>query len=310
MYPLLVDGLVLDVVPWPFVGPAAACWILGAADAPRDVTSADGGAGGDGDYWPARAALRTLRAVLTEPSSTLCDQCKSRQLAEHHHNPTQQAHTHHALAQAWEQRRDDQKALKHARRALAIFCGLDQPVWEARALNAVGWYAGRLGDYDTAREHCQAALTLLRHHNNPDGEADILDSLGYIDHHAGHHTQAIDHYHHALTLYRDRGHTYGVADTLDRLGHPHAALGQTEQARMVWREALQLYREQDRHDDATRVLHQRLDSRPPSVTGEAPAAPCALHRRLAVHLPRQRLAGAQDVRAGRSAVQPRRCGPT
>jgi tetratricopeptide (TPR) repeat protein len=127
---------------------------------------------------------------------------------------------------------------------------------QPNALNTVGWYTARIGDYDTAREHCQAALTLRRRHHDPSGEASTLDSLGYIDHRSGHHTQAIDHYHHALTLFRDLGNIYQVATTLDQLGHPHAALDQTEQARAVWQEALQLYQEQGRHDDATRVQHQ------------------------------------------------------
>lgn len=142
---------------------------------------------------------------------------------------------------------------------LHLYRGLDQPVWEARALNAVGSRATHLGHYDTAREHCQAALTLHRHHHNPDGEADALDSLGYIEHHSGHHRQAIDHYRQALILFRDFGNTHDAANALDRLGHPHVALGQTDQARAVWREALELYREHGRHDDATRV-QQQLDN--------------------------------------------------
>nr|AGS49656.1 hypothetical protein [uncultured bacterium esnapd13] len=47
----------------------------------------------------------------------------------------------------------------HARRALELYRGLDLPMWEARALNGVGWCAAQLGDYDTPREHCQAAGT-------------------------------------------------------------------------------------------------------------------------------------------------------
>jgi DNA-binding SARP family transcriptional activator len=177
-------------------------------------------------------------------------------LAEHHHDPTQQAHNHHAIARAWERRGDDRQSLKHSRHARDLFHALGQTVWEAVALNAVGWFAARLGDYDTARDHCRQALTLHRRHHDPNGEADTLDSLGYIDHHTGHYHQAINHYQQALALYRTLGNTSQSADTLDRLGHPHAALNQHTQAHAVWREALELYREQGCETDAERVQRQ------------------------------------------------------
>ncbi|WP_246037618.1 AfsR/SARP family transcriptional regulator [Saccharothrix texasensis] len=177
-------------------------------------------------------------------------------LAEHHHDTTQQAGTHLDLAQTWELRGDDRKAMKHARNALDLCRTLDNATRKAEALNAVGWFAARLGDFDTARSHCQTALALHRHHNNSEGEAATLDSLGYIDRHTGHHHQAIHHYRQALTLLRTLGHTYQVASTLDHLGHPHTALGQHEQARAVWQEALELYREQTREAGAQRIQRQ------------------------------------------------------
>ncbi|WP_433273071.1 BTAD domain-containing putative transcriptional regulator [Actinosynnema sp. CS-041913] len=179
-------------------------------------------------------------------------------LAEHHHDTVEQAHTHQALALAWGRgpQGDLQQALEHATRALHLFRTIDNPVWQASALNAVGWFAAQVGDYDTARDHCRQALTLYRRHDYPDGEAATLDSLGYIDHHTGHHHEAIAHYQQALTIYRGIRSTYETAKTLDYLGHPHASLGQYEHVRAVWREALQLYRDQGRHDYADRVQHQ------------------------------------------------------
>lgn len=184
-------------------------------------------------------------------------------LAERHRDPAHQAHTHYILARTWDRQRDDRQTLHHARRALRLYRALDQlPAPETQILNAIGWCAARVGDYDAAREHCQTALNLYQHQHNPDGQAITLDNLGYIDHHSGHHTQAINHYHQALTLFRDLNNTYDIADTLNAVGRPHAELGQTEHARTVWREALQLYREQDRHDDATHVQHQLDNLRP------------------------------------------------
>jgi tetratricopeptide (TPR) repeat protein len=178
-------------------------------------------------------------------------------LAEH--DLPHQAVTHLMLARTWEQRGDDKRALDHSSRALDIYRDLNQPVWEAHSLNAVGWYAARLGDFDTARTHCQAALTLHQHHHDPDGEATAWDSLGYVAHHTGHHHRAIDNYNRALILRRNLAHTPRTADTLAALGHPHAALGHYHDVRAVWQEALQLYQEQGRDHDVERV-QQQLDA--------------------------------------------------
>ncbi|NUT97869.1 MAG: tetratricopeptide repeat protein [Saccharothrix sp.] len=128
-------------------------------------------------------------------------------LAEHHHDPAQQARTHRDLAWAWQQRGDDRRALEHAHHALRLHRALAQPAGEADALNAVGWYAARLGDYDTARDHCRAALTLYRHHDDSAGEAATRYSLGYIEYRTGRHRQALHHYEQAargLLVHRTR----------------------------------------------------------------------------------------------------------
>jgi len=180
-------------------------------------------------------------------------------LAEHHDHVPEQAHTHWILAEVWEQRGDDRRALRHATHSLDLYRTLNLPIHEANLLNAVGWCAARLGEYDTARTHCQAALALHQHHNNPNSEAATLDSLGYIAYHTGQHRQAIDHYQQALILLRAHGNNSHAADTLDHLGHPHIALGEHEQARVVWQQALRLYQEQGRDTDAARV-QQQLDT--------------------------------------------------
>ncbi|MGH3624209.1 MAG: tetratricopeptide repeat protein [Sciscionella sp.] len=154
-------------------------------------------------------------------------------------------------------------------------------MWEARALNSVGWLSARLGQHAQARTHCEVALTLFRRHHHCDGEAATLDSLGYLAHHTGDHIQALGYYQQALALFRDLGDTYEEASTLDRLGQTHVALGKHEQARAVWREALELYQAQHRAPDAARVAeptrHPRPATRPygQGVTcHQGPAAYC------------------------------------
>ena len=187
-------------------------------------------------------------------------------LAEKHHDIHQQAHSHYLLTLVWGRQGDDRQALEHAIPALRLFRALGRAVWEASALNDLGWYKAQFGDYDAARDHCQAALALQRQHHDPGGEAATLDSLGYIEHHTGHHQRAIGHYRQAVTLFRAIGSTYEAADTLDSLGLPHVALGQHEQARAAWREALTLYREQGRNSHADRIQHQ-LDELNNSLAG-------------------------------------------
>jgi tetratricopeptide (TPR) repeat protein len=167
-----------------------------------------------------------------------------------------QAHTNHALAWAWGQRKNNSQALEHATHALHLFQALGQPVLEADAHNAVGWFAAQLGHYTEAQTHCEIALNLFRRHHHRDGEATTLDSLGYIAHHSGRHTHALSQYQQALAMLRDLGNIYLEADTLDRLGHTHATLHHHNQARATWQQAKQLYQSQHRTDDVERVQHQ------------------------------------------------------
>ncbi|GHJ38073.1 tetratricopeptide repeat protein [Streptomyces sp. TS71-3] len=175
-------------------------------------------------------------------------------LSERQDDRALQAQAHYTLASIDP---DGRQAVEHARRALELYRGLDQPIAEANALNAVGWLAALLGeDNDMAREYCQAALVLYKHHQDMDGQAQTLDSLGYIDHHTGRHHDAVRHYREALSLYRDLDNAYEIAETLDRLGHSHAALGDHGQAATVWREARDLFRQQGRDEEAERTERQ------------------------------------------------------
>ncbi|HTI27181.1 MAG TPA: tetratricopeptide repeat protein [Kutzneria sp.] len=171
----------------------------------------------------------------------------------------QQANTHRMLAAAWEQRGDDRVAREHTGRALALYRTLDEPVWEADAVNSMGWYAARLGEFDDARKHCEQALVMQRRNGYRDGEAAALDSLGFIAHRTGRHAASVDYYEQSLTIFRDVGNTMYAAVALDGIGHPFVALGRRGDARAAWGEALLLFKEQGRDADADRVRRQ-LDS--------------------------------------------------
>jgi tetratricopeptide (TPR) repeat protein len=143
-------------------------------------------------------------------------------------------------------------------------------VWEANALNSVGWFAAHLGDHDTGRDHCRQSLDLYRRHKSAgtSGTADTLHSLGYIEFLSGNHQDAIGYYRQAITLYRVLGYAMPVAGTLHDLGHPHAELGQHDEARAAWEEALKLYRQLGRGTEAERIRQQVDNLRPPEHVAE------------------------------------------
>jgi DNA-binding SARP family transcriptional activator len=169
----------------------------------------------------------------------------------------EQGAAHHALAVAHERREEHRSALEHATRALEVFQGLGDPIWEANALNTVGWCAAQVGDYEQAASRCQAALDLHREHDNRDGQAMTLDSLGFIAERLGCPADAIGHYEESLALFRTLGESYEMAGNLDELGRLYVAVDRPEQARAAWQEAEGLYRTQSRTADAERT-HSRL----------------------------------------------------
>lgn len=169
------------------------------------------------------------------------------------------AGAHHAAAQVWGRHGDTVEALRHAAAALRIYRAIRTPLREAWALNMVGNFAARLGDFELARRSYEAALGLFRAHpHRPDhrlGEATILDSLGRLASAVG-HTEALGHYQHALVARHELGDTYAAAETLERLGQSYHALDQHSRARAAWRQALRLYQTQHRTADADRVEGQ------------------------------------------------------
>jgi tetratricopeptide (TPR) repeat protein len=170
-------------------------------------------------------------------------------------NVAHRAAAHHAAAQVWGRHGDIAEALRHAAAALRIYRAIQTPLREAFALNIVGTFAARLGDFELARRSYETALDLFREHGYRPGEATILDSLGRLADAVG-HTEALRHYQHALVLRHELGDTYAAAETLERLGQTYRALDQNSRARTAWRQALRLYRTQHRATEAERVESQ------------------------------------------------------
>jgi tetratricopeptide (TPR) repeat protein len=171
-----------------------------------------------------------------------------------------EARAYYDLAGAWRPV-DGAQAVQHAAHALELFRRLDNPVWEAEALSALGWHQARLGNHADAADSCERALALFNRNGNRQGQATTLDCLGYIAHHTERHALALTHYRDSLALCRDLGATYDEADTLDHLGQAHAALGERTEAIAAWEQALVLNRAQHRTADVHRIERQVADLR-------------------------------------------------
>ncbi|MFC6094479.1 AfsR/SARP family transcriptional regulator [Saccharothrix lopnurensis] len=170
------------------------------------------------------------------------------------------AHTHIALAWAWELDDEWQRALEQTLKALDVLRTMDGGYSrEAVALNMAGWYTAKLEAYDRARDYCEQALALHRRHGDRNGIAATLDSLAYIEHRTGRPAEALAMYQEALGIFRDLEHTYGAVESLEGMGYPLSVLGRPEEARAAWQEAVDMYRAQQRPHLAARVEAQLVE---------------------------------------------------
>ncbi|MGW9351982.1 tetratricopeptide repeat protein, partial [Nocardiopsis flavescens] len=156
-----------------------------------------------------------------------------------------QAHTHQVLLLS-AIITGDGAGLEHAERSLELYRRVGNTMWEAGALNNLGWFLARLGRHEEARDNCRAALEASRALGYKVGEAASLDSLGYIATLANRHAEAVEYYRQALRVHRSLKDAFEEANTLSGLAEAHHALGEPEHARRAWQQALDLYRTQHR----------------------------------------------------------------
>ncbi|HVB41449.1 MAG TPA: tetratricopeptide repeat protein [Streptosporangiaceae bacterium] len=131
-----------------------------------------------------------------------------------------------------------EEALHISEQAFVLCQAKGDPVGEAWALNAVGWFRGLFGDYARAEADCRSALESHRQSGDMLGEAVTLDSLGYHRHQVGDYATAIALYREAIAAYRQVSDTFHLPQTLAHLGDTYHASGDLEKARSTWQEAL------------------------------------------------------------------------
>ncbi|GAA4473530.1 ATP-binding protein [Phytohabitans houttuyneae] len=180
---------------------------------------------------------------------------RSLALAEGRGDVAEQAHAHHNLACASEQRGDPGRSLQYAIRALDLYESLDEParVWRADALNDVGFYSLLAGDHERSRVTLTAALEIFRADRHRDGEAAATANLGYLAHLTGDYPAALSYYDQALATTQELRNQFHEADIWRRVGQTHAASGDREQAAAAWQRSLRLYQEQSHADNARRL---------------------------------------------------------
>ena len=100
---------------------------------------------------------------------------------------------------------------------------------QARALNGIGWFHAKLGDYQQALPRCQKALAMLRELDDTVGAAYTMNSVAYIHRQLGDRHQAIACYQQALELFeisanpKARGGAHPLGDIHDENGDVDAA---------------------------------------------------------------------------------------
>ncbi|MFC0544820.1 AfsR/SARP family transcriptional regulator [Kutzneria chonburiensis] len=170
-------------------------------------------------------------------------------------DPHERAQAFHTLAFYWERNGDDHAAVAAARQGLALFRQVGARASTSKALNAVGYYEARVGDFEQARLHCEQALELSSD-LVPEVRYGLYDSLGFIAYSLGDTDAARGYYRQALTLIQEMGNIYEEPNVLVQLGVIARADDEPDQARQHWWQAVDLYRSQHRQNDVERV--QRL----------------------------------------------------
>ena len=122
--------------------------------------------------------------------------------------PDRRRHGHLNLALVFETTDEIGEAMRHAELSLETFRAAGHRSGEAKALNALGWYQGRLGQHRSALANCQLALASVTELGDRYGQALTWDSVGYVQHQLGDLEAATVSYQRSLDLW------YELADRL------------------------------------------------------------------------------------------------
>ncbi|MEZ4862022.1 MAG: tetratricopeptide repeat protein [Caldilineaceae bacterium] len=120
------------------------------------------------------------------------------------------------------------------------------PQWtsaRAKALDAAGFFAGKAGDYATARRYHEESLAIGQALNHQYGIARSLHSLGGVASDQGDYAAARTCFEESLRIRRTIGDKPGMASSLNNLGIIAYEQGDYDQSALLHRESLSLKRE-------------------------------------------------------------------
>lgn len=137
------------------------------------------------------------------------------------------AWTHYYLSLVHGLQGSHASALSSAQQSLDHFRAADDRAGQAIALNDVGWYQGKLGNYKQALVLCTQAMTIHQELDNRTYQAHTWSCLGEAHHELGDQAKAIDCYLRACALFREFGDRYGEAGILLELSSLYRSTGDT-----------------------------------------------------------------------------------
>ncbi|MEU4520400.1 tetratricopeptide repeat protein [Amycolatopsis sp. NPDC024027] len=152
---------------------------------------------------------------------------------------TGQAHTNYALGYLDVCAGDTSRALDRTTRALTLARASGADVWEAKALNNIGWCLIEAGRHAEALDYSRQALDLFRSlDTDPDGLAHTLGCLGSAYLGAGDPEQALTCYLEALRIREQNRNFYTQATTLRHIAAVHRTTGNDQAEQAALRQAL------------------------------------------------------------------------
>ncbi|NBH08469.1 tetratricopeptide repeat protein, partial [Amycolatopsis sp. SID8362] len=175
--------------------------------------------------------------------------------ARHCAGPTDQAYAHRLLARALIRSGEPEEARDHLDRALALF--RDDALGQAHTNYALGYLDVCAGDTASALRRTKSALALARASGTRVWEAKALNNIGWCLLEAGHHAQALPYSRQALDLFRSLdADPDGQAHTLGCLGGAHLGTGDPGRALACYLEALHLREKHHNHYTQATTLRE------------------------------------------------------